>query len=312
MLGLEEARQPLAVRGAQVGRHDQVGHVAPDRLVRAVAEDRLGGVVPAEHEAAVVHRHDRVERRLEHRPHARLAGAHLGLGAAPRDELADLAADHVHRREQLLVGLARARVRRARSRRARRAGSATGTPNAAWRPLRRAASARGKFASSGASIIQAASPVCEHAARQALAARERDPLAERLELVRAVARVPRADAAKPIVVRRRPPRHAPSSHPSELPDRLEHTPRRPRQAGPFPRGSGPPRARRAEGRRSRRPAPSAWSLPSPPLTLHRPARRRSAADRGRRRQRPSPRGNRVAARGRRPRGRRPLAATPTT
>ena len=55
----------------------------------------------------MIHRDDGVERGLEHRAQPRLARAHLRLGVAPRDELADLAAEHAHRLEQLRVRLAR-------------------------------------------------------------------------------------------------------------------------------------------------------------------------------------------------------------
>ena len=107
MLGLEEPGKPLTVGGPERFRHDQVSHVRAHRLVGPIPERRLGGVVPAEDVPAVIHRHDRVERRLQHRPQARLAGTHLFLGMPSRDELTDFAAQRAHRPEQLLVRLAR-------------------------------------------------------------------------------------------------------------------------------------------------------------------------------------------------------------
>jgi hypothetical protein len=67
-LAVQEARQPAAVGLAQVGRDDELGHLAPVGLARGVAEDRLGGVVPPDDAPAGVHRHHRVESRLQHGP----------------------------------------------------------------------------------------------------------------------------------------------------------------------------------------------------------------------------------------------------
>jgi hypothetical protein len=91
---------------AQVGRDDELGHLAPVGLARGVAEDRLGGVVAPDHAPAGVHRHHGVEGRLEHGPQPRLARAHLLGGAAAGHELADLAAERVHRGQQSRVGRA--------------------------------------------------------------------------------------------------------------------------------------------------------------------------------------------------------------
>ena len=88
------------------GRHDQLGHVPAEGLLGAVAERRLGRTVPTDDTSAVIHRHDRIERRLEHRTKPRLAGVDGLFGVSPHDELPDLAAELAHRREQPLVRLA--------------------------------------------------------------------------------------------------------------------------------------------------------------------------------------------------------------
>ena len=94
-------------------------------------------------------------------------------------------------------------------------GLRSGKPNAAWRPERRAASARGKFRSVGVSTIHAGSAGQQDAAGEALARLEREPLAERLELRRPFARVPGAHAAQAPILR------------AGLPDRTELPPQRP-------------------------------------------------------------------------------------
>ena len=158
MLGLEEAREALAMLGAQRLRHDQVGHVAADRLVRAPAERRLGRVVPVDDAPALVHRDHGVERGLEHRAEPRLAGAHLRLGVSPRDELPDLAAEHAHRLEHAVGSGSRASCEKNSITPTIPRGLRSGNPNAACRPARLAASARGKFRSDGLSTIHAGSP----------------------------------------------------------------------------------------------------------------------------------------------------------
>ena len=94
------------MRVAKRGRDDQLRHVAADRLVRAVAEDRLGGVVPAEHAPAwsIVTTASSAASSIARSRDSLARTSSSAL--APRDELADLAAEHVHRREQLLVRLA--------------------------------------------------------------------------------------------------------------------------------------------------------------------------------------------------------------
>ena len=59
------------MRLAQRRRDDRLRDRAPDHVGGAVAEQALRRAVDAQHDAAVVHRHDRVERDVEHRPPAR-------------------------------------------------------------------------------------------------------------------------------------------------------------------------------------------------------------------------------------------------
>ena len=247
VLGLEEARQAAPVRVAQRRRHDQVGHLAADRLGRRGS--RRSPRRRGSSRSRARWRPSSPRRRAPPRasPAAATRCARTSSSARrPRDELPDLAAERVHRRQQPLVGLAQLARRRTPSRRRRRAGCAAGSRTPACRPPRRAASARGKFASSGASTIHAGSPLDEHAARAApRPAPSVSALAERLELAGAPSpRVPGAHAAQAAVVRVDLPDGA------ELPaeraaDRLERGRRRPRQAARFPRGSARPRAPRA-------------------------------------------------------------------
>ena len=90
---------------AQVRRDERGAELAPDQLGGRVAEDVLHGGVDLDDPPAGVDRDHGVERGVEHRPLARLAGVDGGLGAAVRDELPDLAAEAGERGEQRLVGL---------------------------------------------------------------------------------------------------------------------------------------------------------------------------------------------------------------
>lgn len=94
------------MRRSKRRRHDQLGHLAADGLVGAVAEDGLGRVVPLDHAPVVPHGNDRVKRRLEHCTQTRLAGPHSVLCLSSRNELPHLAADDTHRLEESFVGLA--------------------------------------------------------------------------------------------------------------------------------------------------------------------------------------------------------------
>jgi hypothetical protein len=191
-------------------RHDQLGHVVTDRLVRAVAEGRLGRVVPVEDAPSVIHHDDGVEGGLEHGAQPRLARPHLGLGVTPHDELAHLAADHAHRLEQLRIGfaeLAREELHHADY-----------TPGAEEREAERRlepGAARGVSAREIAIVRRVEDPARpardDQPARKAFAGGEGEPLAEGLELRSAVARMPRGDAAKAAVVRPELP------HGAELP-----------------------------------------------------------------------------------------------
>ena len=114
-------------------------------------------MVPPDHAPPVIHRHDCVERSLEHRPEARLAASNLFFGVAPRDELTDLAAEHTHHLQEPFIRLPQL-VREELHHAHDPARLWSGKPNAACSPLLRAASARGKFASEGASTTQRGSP----------------------------------------------------------------------------------------------------------------------------------------------------------
>ena len=104
--GLDVAREPVAMGGAQRRRHDQRRQLAADHLRRRVPERPLRRLVDLDDVAAVVHRHDAVERGVEDRALARVALQHRLLRAAALDELADLGAEAAHRREQVVVQLA--------------------------------------------------------------------------------------------------------------------------------------------------------------------------------------------------------------
>jgi hypothetical protein len=81
------AGQPAAVRLAQGGRDDQVGHEAADHLLAGVAERLLGRAVDVHHAAVRAHRDHRVERDVEQRPPARLGA---GLRADQLTEAVEL------------------------------------------------------------------------------------------------------------------------------------------------------------------------------------------------------------------------------
>ena len=105
--GPQVARQARAVRLAQPRRDDQRRQLAPDHLRRGVAERALGGAVDLDHAALVVHRDDAVEGGVEDRALARVRRAHRLLRPAALDELRDLRAQALHRRQQVGVGLER-------------------------------------------------------------------------------------------------------------------------------------------------------------------------------------------------------------
>src|ERR1051325_1503165 len=79
---------PAAVAGAQIRWHDQLGHLAADRILAAVAERPLGGGVELHDASAMVHRHDAVQGGLQRRPVSLLARVPRVLGAPTLDELA--------------------------------------------------------------------------------------------------------------------------------------------------------------------------------------------------------------------------------
>ena len=92
---------------AQVGRHDQLRHLAPHRLLAGVAERALRGRVELDHATGVIHRHDTVERGLQRCSVAQLAGLMGFLHAPALEDLTELCADGLERREQLGVRLQR-------------------------------------------------------------------------------------------------------------------------------------------------------------------------------------------------------------
>src|ERR671915_40623 len=104
--GGDVALDAAPVRDAQRGRDDQLGQLAADHLVGAVAEGLLDRAVDLDDAALVVHRDDAVERRVEDRGLARVALAQALLGAPALDALADAVAEARHRGEQAGVRLA--------------------------------------------------------------------------------------------------------------------------------------------------------------------------------------------------------------
>ena len=250
---LEEAGEPAPVRVAKRRRHDQLRHLAADGLARRVAEDRLCRTVPADHAALGVHRDDRVERRLEHRTQSRLAGSHLLLRLASRDELA--------RPGCRARASWRAGARPARAARRRRTPSPRPHPErcAAGSRSRRAGRsgaprrARGKLASAGGIDEPGGLAARQHPPRKALAGPSVDPLAE-LPRTRPSAR-PHARCTRSAAARRWSPssQTAPSSPSQRAVRSPPARPRRPRQGVRFPRGSERRHAQRAGGRAYRRP-----------------------------------------------------------
>jgi hypothetical protein len=107
LLGFDVAQQPVPVTIAQRRRHDQLRHLAPDRLLGAVAERLLGRPVELDDVAAMVDRDHAVERRRHDRALPRVARAHAALCAPADQELPELRANAFHRREQLRDGNAR-------------------------------------------------------------------------------------------------------------------------------------------------------------------------------------------------------------
>jgi hypothetical protein len=144
-----------------------------------------------------VHRHDRVERRLEHRAQSRLARSHLLFGPAAFHELPDLAAQRTHRRQQAFVGLAQlAREELHDAHDAARAAKGEAEPG-----VESAATSRVRSREVG--VLGCVDhprgfSACEHASGKPLARPERERLAERLKLLRARSGVPGSDAAQTV------------------------------------------------------------------------------------------------------------------
>ena len=137
LAGLEVAGEAAAVPLAQRRRHDQLGHLAADRVGGAVAEGALGGRVELDHAAVGVHgdrrsrarsRASRAGPRTRRGPPARRGGAgRTGRSARPGWPSSRSAA----RRPRAPAS------RRTRSRPARRRSRRIGNPNAARRPASR-------------------------------------------------------------------------------------------------------------------------------------------------------------------------------
>ncbi len=89
---------------AHVGRDDEVGHEPAHDLASAPAEGPLGRRIELGHQPGIVDGDDAVERSLQHRHLAGLAGPHRGLGPRSRGELAQLAPDGGHDLDQVGVG----------------------------------------------------------------------------------------------------------------------------------------------------------------------------------------------------------------
>jgi hypothetical protein len=96
------------VRLVQPVDHQQIGDREAQRLLPRTRERQLGRGIELGHAPVRIQPDDALEGRVHDRALARLAGAHVALGVAVADELADQAADPRQQRHQLLVGLAHA------------------------------------------------------------------------------------------------------------------------------------------------------------------------------------------------------------
>ena len=204
-------------------RDDQVGHVAArsPRARGSRRSSRRRGSSRATR-PRVIHRDHGVERGLEHRARAatRSRAPRPRRGGARRTARPGCRSTRIVS-SSCVVGLAQLAREELHHADARRAGCAAGsrTPRAGRRAARRPRA--------GSSVLgrvddpRSARRDASTRPGRPSPAREREPLAQRLELGRAVAGVPRADAAQPLVVGPDLPDRA------ELPaeraaDRLEH------------------------------------------------------------------------------------------
>ena len=96
LAGREVAGQPLSVRVPVCGRHDHRGELLAQDVRPRDAEHPLGGRIELGHPALVVHAHEGVHRRLDHRAMPRLALAEDRLRALALGDV-DHGADHAHR-----------------------------------------------------------------------------------------------------------------------------------------------------------------------------------------------------------------------
>ena len=102
----EVARQALPVRGAQIDRDDQLGHVPAHDLRPLVAERSLRRRVEFDDAPAMIDGDDAVEHGLEHPGLPGFALRDLLLDFLSREELADLGADRREHLKQVGVRLA--------------------------------------------------------------------------------------------------------------------------------------------------------------------------------------------------------------
>ena len=98
------AGEPLAMALAQVRRDEHGPELAADQRLGRMPEDLLDRPVDLDDPPVGADRDHRVKRRVEHRPLARLAVVHRGLGAPVDDELAREPAEAGERGEQIVVG----------------------------------------------------------------------------------------------------------------------------------------------------------------------------------------------------------------
>ena len=186
-LGLEEAREPLAMGRSQraAARSAPPCRSRPPRARGSRTSSRPRG------SSRGCGRGDPSRRRRRARPRASRAAATRSRAPRPRRA----AARRTDRPGCRSRPSSRAGARRARAGSREKnsitpttpRGLRSGKPNAACSPARRAASARGKLRSAGVSTIQLGRPDASSRPGSPSPGLERDPLAERLELRGAVA-----------------------------------------------------------------------------------------------------------------------------
>ena len=236
LAGLHAPGQRLAMRVAQVGGHDQLGHLDPYRVLARVAEHLDGGGVQLDHPPEMVDRHDRVQGRLEHGALACLGHRERGGGASRLEKLPDLpthGAEQVEHRVIGRTGLAREQLHHAddssrgsqRERAARLEAGRLGRLGPGKRGIER----KVLEPLGGSGLV--------HASGDADALRHDEVAGHRLEVLRVDARCgPRLHAAQRAIGENLP---QPSDHESQrLADRVQQARRRVEQAGGVLQGGG--------------------------------------------------------------------------